>query len=234
MLEQLRYQYGRLERLVEAENARRRARTIGPVDSSMDVIEARTGNEALEYMRLATGEHYPHRLSTQRIGSQPWREEDRAFRYALDCHDDGAHFEFVVGVGDPPAGSEDDWLHFGYGPEPSRLLDPGEWFIVLGNYVALAQRLQERMQARGSSTIEEIEEISDYIVRARAAALEVLKFASAGSDEISPSTIRTAFGRQAYRERSEQFRRSVLEKGIADAELALEKWAALVEEADRP
>ena len=113
-------------------------------------------------------------------------------RHTGACQECGADREFVFRV--PP----DEQLtlsmtDFG-GPEPSELLDPGEWLTV-------ADLVAGREGGAGPTGF----------AIAAAAVDEVLKFVPAGAEEIPRTAFHSPEGREAYLRRPERFRRGRLE-----------------------
>jgi hypothetical protein len=80
------------------------------------------------------------------------------------------------------------------GPEPSELLDPGEWLVVAD---LAANRAPAADQA-------------DFALAA-AAIDEVLKFIPDGADEVPEAALRGGTGREAYAREPGRFRRRRLE-----------------------
>lgn len=79
------------------------------------------------------------------------------------------------------------------GPEPSELLDPGEW-------LAVADVASSRQATDGED-----------LMLAAAAVDEVLKFVPAGAEEVPPETLRTEDGREVYEREPGRFRKARLE-----------------------
>jgi hypothetical protein len=158
---------------------------------------ARTPDEAHVYMDLH---------SCQRCASveTPWqgaladRDGTMIRRYFGACGTCGLDREFLFALPEhpvlPPTGSV---VYFG-GPEPSRLLDPGEWMAV-ADLCARAASLPQ-----GSAPTDE----SRYdLAVAIAAVEEVLKFIPAGADEVPESAFTSVNGHGAYTREPGRFRR---------------------------
>ncbi|MEU4326091.1 hypothetical protein [Nonomuraea dietziae] len=96
-------------------------------------------------------------------------EGELASRYAGDCEECGAAREFLFGLPQRPV-MPDGYPTFG-GPEPSQLLDAGEWLWV-ADLTAGNVPVNDQAEARRSLSI------------AAAAVEEVLKFAEPGADEV--------------------------------------------------
>jgi hypothetical protein len=84
------------------------------------------------------------------------------------------------------------------GPEPSQLLDPGQW-------LDLADRLMSAVPSDDPTTADEK---ARYAV---AAIGEVLKFAPAGTDAVPPERFWSEEGRQVYDQQPGRFRRDRLQ-----------------------
>lgn len=84
------------------------------------------------------------------------------------------------------------------GPEPSALLDPGQW-------LELADQLMAVVPANDSEAAEEVAAF------ASAAVAEVLKFVPAGADAVPAARFWSAVGRRAYDSQPGRFRRDRLQ-----------------------
>jgi hypothetical protein len=113
-------------------------------------------------------------------------------RHTGTCQECGCAREFVFRVPQEPElrlGAAD----FG-GPEPSELLDPGEWLLVADLAAA-----REGGAAR------------EDLALAAAAVEEALKFVPAGADDIPAPSFHSSTGRDAYAREPARFRRARLE-----------------------
>ena len=112
-------------------------------------------------------------------------------RYTGSCRRCGRRREFTFRLPEEislPVGPD---VTFG-GPEPSELLDPGEWLMVAD------------LAAKGAA------DASDLTLAA-AATEEALKFIPEGADQVPPEAIRSVDGQQIYAEDPGRFRRRRLE-----------------------
>jgi hypothetical protein len=117
---------------------------------------------------------------------------DLASRYGGTCTRCGSPREFVFRlppeIMPPPAGGQ---VRYG-GPEPSELIDAGEWLWVADSYAravpaslaGLTEVEQRRARAR--------------LATALAAMEEVLKFAPSEATEVPPTAVWTTLGRSVY------------------------------------
>ncbi len=154
----------------------------------MTLPAARTRDEALLYLDLT-----PCACGSVET---PWESgvvevaERLAVVYAGDCADCGAEREHLFGLPEretAPAG----WPTFG-GPEPSRLIDAGEWLWV-ADHVA-------------SSVPPGPEEGARALAMARAAVEEVLKFVPHGGDRVPDQAFWTDRGRRVRAAEPGRFR----------------------------
>jgi hypothetical protein len=112
-------------------------------------------------------------------------------RYRGSCRRCGGVRQFTFQMPTEPRLPSDE-VSFG-GPEPSELIDPGEW-------LALASRTAGRGEA---ATREEL-------LIAAASLDEVLKFVPDGADVVPPQAFRTDDGREAYAREPYSFDRESL------------------------
>lgn len=118
-------------------------------------------------------------------------EGELCSRYTGACERCGLPREFTFRLPEEislPLGPD---VTFG-GPEPSELLDPGEWLMVAD------------LTARGAA------DASDLMVAA-AATDEALKFIPEGADQVPPEAIRSVDGQQVYAQDPGRFTRRRLE-----------------------
>ncbi|WFE22478.1 hypothetical protein O7621_03780 [Solwaraspora sp. WMMD937] len=154
---------------------------------------------------------------------------DLATRYQGSCAGCGTAREFLFRLPaepvHPPAGAT-----FSYGgPEPSRLIDPGEWLAVADRYAALvpadfatAAPAPVDAAAAGPGAAADSGAVdpdaADPLRRRAAAALsravaaldEVLKFIPADADEVPPDTVTSEVGQRMRRREPGRFRRDRL------------------------
>jgi hypothetical protein len=120
-----------------------------------------------------------------------------ARRYWGACGDCGANREFVFALPETQVSTEaESTVSFG-GPEPSRLLDPGEWLLV-ADLCAQAGAGQDD-EARYNLEV------------AVAAMAEILKFAPACPDAVPASAFTSARGRTVYQQEPGRFDRRRLQ-----------------------
>jgi hypothetical protein len=120
-----------------------------------------------------------------------------ARRYRGTCGDCGAPREFVFALPERPmAPGADDVVFFG-GPEPSRLLDPGEWLLV-------ADLCAQAASVDGSPGDAEARE---SVAIAAAAVDEILKFMPADGGAVPESAFWSDRGRTVYQQEPGRFRR---------------------------
>jgi hypothetical protein len=165
---------------------------------------ARTNAEAHLYMDLhpcACGEiRFPRTSSVVSTSNG-----ELASRYAGVCPQDGAEREFVFGLPErmmPP--SADGAVTYG-GPEPSQLIDPGEWLAVADAYARSVPADTATLAADGLATARSM------LAHAAAAVDEVLKFIPADADRVPGDAFVTDRGRAAYTREPGRFRRPRLE-----------------------
>lgn len=121
-----------------------------------------------------------------------------ARRYWGNCGDCGAHREFVFALPERPLAPEEGALVFFGGPEPSRLLDPGEWLLVAdlcAQAAAAPDGSPPAADARESLAI------------AVAAVNEILKFVPAGENAVPESAFWTDRGRTVHQQEPGRFTR---------------------------
>jgi hypothetical protein len=131
-------------------------------------------------------------------------EGDLASRYEGACAGCGAARQFEFRLPDTvslPARQ----LAFG-GPEPSELLDAGEWLWVAGNFAAV-EPLGDPAVLAG----EELAAARADLAGAVAAVDEVLKFLPDGADEPAETAFWSERGQQVRAERPDDFHRDRLE-----------------------
>jgi hypothetical protein len=131
-------------------------------------------------------------------------EGDLASRYEGECDGCGAARQFVFRL--PEAVSlPGHRMRFG-GPEPSELLDAGEWLWVAGNFAAV-----EPLGDLAELTGEELAVARADLTGAVAAVDEVLKFLPEGAGEPPDEAFWSVRGRRVRDEAPEAFRRANLE-----------------------
>ena len=128
-----------------------------------------------------------------------------ASRYTGVCPQDGVEREFLFRLPDrvlpPPSDGE---VRYG-GPEPSELIDPGEWMSVADAFARSVPADTATLAADGLVTARAM------LTNAAAAVDEVLKFIPAGADRVPEDAFVTDRGRAAYAKEPGRFRRPRLE-----------------------
>jgi hypothetical protein len=163
---------------------------------------ARTNAEAHLYMDLhpcTCGEIQIARTSS--VVTTPAGE--LASRFSGHCPQDGSEREFLFRIPDrvlPPAAE----VRYG-GPEPSELIDPGEWMSVADAFARSVPADAAALAGDGLATARSM------LVHAAAAVDEVLKFVPAGSDRVPEEAFVTDRGRAAHAKEPGRFRRARLE-----------------------
>jgi hypothetical protein len=128
---------------------------------------------------------------------------DLASRYTGECPRCGTHREFLFRLPEEILMPSGDDFRFG-GPDPSQLLDPGEWRMVAEEYASATPAdiaslpVGQRRQARAT------------LSRAAAALDEVLKFVPEGADEVPVTAFTTERGRAAHAREPGRFGRARL------------------------
>ena len=167
---------------------------------------ARTVAEAELYMSLhpcacGSAEIPPRLSSTVRDGV-------RVLRYTGRCPACGVRREFAFRAPSPgPIPADGSWAP---GPEPSELLDPGEWLhvtdLLLDAYSGPPDELEP----------EERETLRHDLASSAAAVDEALKFLPTGATRVPESAFRSEIGRTMWRTEPGRFSRIRLE-AIRDA-----------------
>jgi len=171
---------------------------------------ARTNAEAHLFMDLHPCDCGEHRFARQ--SSVVMLEGDLASRYAGACARCGAERRFEFRVPEeilaPPASG----VQFG-GPEPSQLLDPGEWLGVADDH---ARRVPTGAKLDGDA----LRAARHDLAVAVAALDEICKFAPPGAAEVPSSAFFSPLGRATWDKEPGRFRLVRLQavrKAYADA-----------------
>jgi hypothetical protein len=165
---------------------------------------ARTNAEAHLYMDLHPCECGEIRFPrTSSVVTTP--DGDLASRYTGTCPKDGAQREFVFRLPQQiMMPGRDGEVRYG-GPEPSELIDPGEWLSVADAYARSVPADTAVLEADGLATARSM------VKHAAAAVDEVLKFIPADTDRVPETAFVTDRGRAAYAKEPGRFRRARLE-----------------------
>lgn len=185
------------------------------------VIHARTFSEAYEYMLAVTDCAEPATVTRVNVVGH---EDGLAHTYAVDCASKGTHEEFTFTV-DPEPDPAPQRLVFGYGTEPSRLIDAGQWYAVFHHHAKAVSDAQER----AGGVLPDLATARDLVgalERAWAAIEEILKFVPAGSDTIPGAAFWTDHGRAIHDLYPAEFTRPQLERLAADMTNAIEAYVA--------
>jgi hypothetical protein len=164
---------------------------------------ARTNAEAHLYMDLhpcGCGEiRFPRHSSVVTAAGE------LVSRYTGTCPGDGAEREFMFRLpADLLAPPPDGTVRYG-GPEPSELIDPGEWLSVADACARSVPADTATLAGDG------LMEARAMLYRAAAAIDEVLKFIPSGADRVPETAFVTDRGRAAYAREPGRFRQPRLE-----------------------
>jgi hypothetical protein len=171
---------------------------------------ARTFDEAYLYMELrpcVCGEPEFDKTTASMI-----EDEATVHRYSGHCPNCGRERRFTFRMPDEPPRISFD-LVYGWGDEPSRLLDPGEWLAVADLFEANA-----RAELTGVDIADEdrLTRIFYQLSAAIAATEEAAKFLPSGAERVPEEAFRSQPGRQRYELAPERFQRTNLEAEIRD------------------
>lgn len=163
---------------------------------------ARTPHEAHLYLDLRPCDCGETRFNRASV-VVPLADGGLGRRYAALCPGCGRHREFLFRLPDEPLEERAGEFRYG-GPEPSRLLDPGEWLLA-------ADRLSaDRPADLAALPDDERRRARDRLAAAAAAVEEALKFAPAGADEIPGGALCSRLGLGLYARDPDRFRVEVL------------------------
>jgi hypothetical protein len=146
----------------------------------MPFAVARTRDEAHLYLELHPCEDCGTADADWQYGLTEDDEGGLASSYAAVCPGCGAEREYLFGL--PQQQTAGDWPHFG-GPEPSEVLDAGQWLEV-ADLSASAVPENDRVAATRVLSV------------AQAAVEEVIKFVPAGTAEVPEDAFWTDTGRR--------------------------------------
>ena len=168
----------------------------------MTIIHARTSAEAREYMVLALpecgGDVKVERGRLRRAGAGDRPEVPGRLRRRR-----------VAGVAFVTDEVPEDavWPQFGYGPEPSTLIDAGEWYLIFARYAEAGRAIEDRFLP-GPPDLESAEQVYEWYSRAWGALGEVLKFVPPDVDEAPESAFWTPQGREIREQHGSQLTRA--------------------------
>jgi hypothetical protein len=135
-------------------------------------------------------------------------------RYTGDCGRCGTRRQFLFRLPTEIRLPVERDIVFG-GPDPSELLDPGEWLQVADRAAS--------MPASGDAAADR-----EDVALAAAAVDEVLKFIPEGADVVPAGAFTSATGRRFYERDPGQFGRDRLELELADYERVQSAYEAVV------
>jgi hypothetical protein len=186
----------------------------------MTIVHARTGAEAREYMVLTL----PECGSVTIEPGDAYSERDSGrivWKYLAGCADAGVRREFAFAT--DPVPKDAVWPQFGYGPEPSTLIDAGQWYVVFSRYAQAGRALEDRFLP-GPPDLESAEQVYEWYSWAWGALGEVLKFLPPDVDEAPDSAFWTPQGRAVREQVPSQLTRPVLMEAMALLERALQTY----------
>jgi hypothetical protein len=185
----------------------------------VSIIHARSYPEAFEYILFAMGD-CEHGVAIEETAIAA--HGDRFARtYLATCEAEGIRREFTFVTDPVPQGVR--WS-YGYGPEPSQLIDAGGWFLVFSREVRRVRELQIRQEQ--APDLETVEEIVGALGRAWAALQEILRFLPDGVEELPDPAFWTEQGRAVRREVPDEFSRAAIERLVAQVDQTSREYAA--------
>jgi hypothetical protein len=138
-------------------------------------------------------------------------------RYSGHCPNCGRARQFTFRMPEESPRISFDMV-YGWGDEPSRLLDPGEWLGV-GDFFAANARAElgsgDGLDADGADE-ERLTRIFYQLSAAIAATGEAVKFLPPGADRVPEEAFRSQPGRLRFELSPERFQRARLEAELAD------------------
>ncbi|ROO63332.1 hypothetical protein EDC02_5354 [Micromonospora sp. Llam0] len=174
---------------------------------------ARSSAEARLYVELHPCDCSEARFEPQ-VEVVALADGDLATRYHGSCAGCGTAREFLFRLpAEPVRPSAGTAFSYG-GPEPSQLIDPGEWIAVADRYAALVPADFATAGPAGADpvTLDPVQRrrATAALSRAVAALDEVLKFVPADADEVPSDTVTSEVGRRMRRRGPGRFRRDRL------------------------
>jgi len=173
---------------------------------------ARTYDEAYLYMELrpcVCGESEFDKTTASVI-----EDGTSVERYSGNCPNCGRARQFTFRMPEEPAPISFDMV-YGWGDEPSSLLDPGEWLGVADVFAANARAELDGLDPAKAEE-ERLTRIFYQLSAAIAATEEVAKFLPSGADRIPEDAFRSQPGRLRFELSPERFQRVHLEAELAD------------------
>jgi hypothetical protein len=186
----------------------------------MTIIHARTGAEAREYMVLALPECGGD-VTVERGDAYAERGLGLVQKYLAGCADAGVRREFEFVTDEIPEGTV--WPQFGYGPQPSTLIDAGQWYLIFARYTEAGRAIADRFLP-GPPDLESAEQVYEWYSRAWGALGEVLKFLPPDVDDAPDSAFWTPQGREIREQYGSQLTRPVLAETMTLLERALQTY----------
>jgi hypothetical protein len=170
----------------------------------MIAIHAQTQAEVSAYLSLATSECTDSGSTVDETISHSGDGDEWVAHYDLECPDCGLKWHFDVTVDPEPERVDGVPIQYRYDPEPSRLIDAGQWYLLFVLRLAVAREAQVQQGPNGPFDLLGLGRMIDGFDYGRAALDEVLKFIPAGQDRVPESALWTDQGRWAYEEESAQ------------------------------
>ena len=133
-------------------------------------------------------------------------------RYSGHCPNCGRARQFTFRMPEEPPRISFDMV-YGWGDEPSRLLDPGEWLGVADVFAANARA---ELDGADSADEQRLTRIFYQLSAAVAATGEAVKFLPSGADRIPEEAFRSQPGRLRFELSPERFRRTNLDAELAE------------------
>jgi len=181
----------------------------------MAVVRARTLTEAYMYLELVIEGDRP--IDHARLVRLSTRDGERVVR--VDGPHGGRHYQLTIVVAAPPPGEQIRGIgHFGHGPEPSTLIDPGGWRMIelwSGPVAEAALREGAAPRPDGATVVSEDPDrytrAGDGLLTALAALDEIARFIPPGAAVVPPEAFFTPSGREVLRREPEAFHRARIE-----------------------
>ncbi|MFV2019628.1 hypothetical protein [Micromonospora sp. LOL_023] len=166
---------------------------------------ARSSAEARLYVELQPCDCGEARFAPQ-VEVVALADGDLATRYHGTCPSCGAEREFLMRLpAEPGPATGSSYGGFSYGgPEPSQLIDPGQWLAAADRYADLVpadSAVLDPAQLRRATAA---------LSRAVAALDEVRKFIPADADQVPVDAFTSDTGRRLHRREPDRFRRDRL------------------------